>query len=182
MARIIRLPRRRRSSVLETAVACGAAVACILILAPMAQTPAVAAGEPRTDAADVIVGSAGVVDGDGLRIGGERIRLHGVDAFERGQTCGDQPCGRLSAEHLDRLTRGTLVRCTPLDVDRYGRTVARCEARGVDVGGAQVEAGLALAYRRYSRDYVPQEDAARRARRGAWATDFTPPEDWRRAN
>lgn len=182
MARIIRLPRRRRAIVLETAIACGAAVACILILAPTAQTSAVAAGEPAAETADVIVGSAGVVDGDGLRIGGERIRLHGVDAFERGQTCGDQPCGRLSAEHLDRLTRGAEVRCTPLDVDRYGRTVARCEARGIDVGGAQVEAGHALAYRRYSLDYVPQEDAARRARRGAWATGFTRPEDWRRAN
>jgi endonuclease YncB( thermonuclease family) len=182
MVRIIRLPRRRRSTILEAAVACGAAVACILILAPMAQTSAVAAGEPAAETADVIVGSAGVVDGDGLRIGGQRIRLHGVDAFERGQTCGDQPCGRLSAEHLDRLTRGAEVRCTPLDVDRYGRTVARCTARGVDVGAAQVEAGLALAYRRYSLDYVPQETAARRARRGAWATDFTPPEDWRRAN
>jgi len=182
MARIIRLPRRRRAIVLETAIACGAAVACILILAPTAQTSAVAAGEPAAETADVIVGSAGVVDGDGLRIGGERIRLHGVDAFERGQTCGDQPCGRLSSEHLDRLTRGAEVRCTPLDVDRYGRTVARCEARGIDVGGAQVEAGHALAYRRYSLDYVPQEDAARRARRGAWATGFTRPEDWRRAN
>lgn len=182
MVRIIRLPRHRRSIVLEAAVACGAAVACILILAPMAQTSAVAAGEPAAETTDVIIGSAGVVDGDGLRIGGQRIRLHGVDAFERGQTCGDQPCGRLSAEHLDRLTRGAQVRCTPLDVDRYGRTVARCQARGIDVGAAQVEAGLALAYRRYSLDYVPQETAARRARRGAWATDFTPPEDWRRAN
>ena len=122
------------------------------------------------------------MDGDGLRIAGTRIRLHGVDAFERGQTCGTQECGRASAENLDRLTRGAEVRCQQLDVDRYGRAVARCTARGVDVGAAQVEAGHALAYRRYSLDYVPQEDAARRARRGAWATDFTPPEDWRRAN
>lgn len=182
MTRIIRLPRRRRSIVLETAVACAAAVACILILTPTLQTTAMAAGEPVAETSDVIVGSAGVVDGDGLRIAGVRIRLHGVDAFERAQTCGGQACGRASAEHLDRLTRGARVRCTPLDVDRYGRTVARCEARGIDVGAAQVEAGHALAYRRYSLDYVPQEDAARRARRGAWATGFDRPEDWRRAN
>ena len=179
MIRIIRLPRRRRPIVVDAALACGAAVAAILILAPMAETPAVAASPA---AADPIVGAAGVVDGDGLRIDGIRIRLHGVDAFERAQTCGGHACGRASAEHLDRLTRGARVRCTPLDVDRYGRTVARCEARGIDVGAAQVEAGHALAYRRYSLDYVPQEDAARRARRGAWATGFTRPEDWRRAN
>ncbi|WP_206426884.1 thermonuclease family protein [Brevundimonas fluminis] len=179
MARIIRFPRRRRSIVLEVAVGCGAAVACILILAPMAETPAAAATEA---APATIVGVAGVVDGDGLRIDGARIRLHGVDAFESGQTCGAQACGRASTENLDRLTRGVEVRCEPLDVDRYGRVVARCVARGVDVGAAQVEAGHALAYRRYSLDYVPHEDAARRARRGAWATGFTSPEEWRRRN
>jgi endonuclease YncB( thermonuclease family) len=31
-----------------------------------------------------------------------------------------------------------------------------------------VSHGLALAYRRYSFDYVDHEDQARRARRGAW--------------
>ncbi|HZA65683.1 MAG TPA: hypothetical protein VE592_01970 [Geminicoccaceae bacterium] len=43
--------------------------------------------------------------------------------------------------------------------------------------GAQ---GLALAYRRYSRDYVAAEDEARVAGRGMWAGTFEPPWDWRR--
>lgn len=178
MGRINHLRRRRRTLVIQSAVACGAAVACILMLSPVADQPASA----RERVTEIISGSAAVVDGDGLRISGARIRLHGIDAFERGQTCGDLACGRISAGHLDQLTRGAEVRCTPLDVDRYGRTIARCTARGVDLGAAQVAAGHALAYRRYSLEYVPLEDEARRARRGAWATDFTPPDAWRRAN
>jgi hypothetical protein len=42
-----------------------------------------------------------------------------------------------------------------------------------------VRAGLALAYRRYSNDYVAEENAARDAKRGLWSGEFTPPWDWR---
>ena len=41
-----------------------------------------AACKPAPEVAEVIV-----VDGDTLRIDGERIRLHGIDAPEAGQTC-----------------------------------------------------------------------------------------------
>ena len=39
--------------------------------------------------------------------------------------------------------------------------------------------GRALAYRRYSRDYVPEKRAARQTDRGIWNGDFVPPWDWR---
>jgi len=37
----------------------------------------------------------------------------------------------------------------------------------------------ALAYRRYSEDYVEAEDAARAAKTGLWQGAFVPPWDWR---
>jgi hypothetical protein len=43
-----------------------------------------------------------------------------------------------------------------------------------------VRAGLAVAYRRYSNDYVDEEREAQAARRGMWAGDFTAPEAYRR--
>ena len=43
-----------------------------------------------------------------------------------------------------------------------------------------VSQGLALTYRRYSRDYVDEEADARAARRGIWASEFVPPWEWRR--
>jgi len=38
-----------------------------------------------------------------------------------------------------------------------------------------VSEGLALAYRRYSTDYVGQEQAAREAKRGLWLGEFVKP-------
>ncbi|MCJ2082446.1 hypothetical protein [Methylobacterium sp. J-090] len=42
-----------------------------------------------------------------------------------------------------------------------------------------VTQGLAIAYRRYSTDYVAAETAAKAAKRGIWAGAFTTPSDWR---
>ncbi len=43
-----------------------------------------------------------------------------------------------------------------------------------------VEEGYALACCQYSKDYMPQEEAARAAKRGIWAGSFTPPVEYRR--
>ncbi len=40
--------------------------------------------------------------------------------------------------------------------------------------------GWALAYRRYSPDYVDEEAEAQAARRGIWAGEFVKPWEWRR--
>ena len=39
---------------------------------------------------------------------------------------------------------------------------------------------MALAYRRYSKKYVPEEDEAKAAKKGMWAGEFVAPLDWRR--
>ncbi len=43
-----------------------------------------------------------------------------------------------------------------------------------------VQLGLALAYRRYSLDYVDEEADAQTAQRGIWAGEFVKPWEWRR--
>lgn len=82
---------------------------------------------------------ATVVDGDGLHFGVERVRLWGIDAPERDQTCvvaqAPYPCGRQAAQALKELVQGKAVGCDKVDTDRYGRTVARCSADGLDLGG-----------------------------------------------
>lgn len=134
--------------------------------------------------ADQLDGVARVIDGDTLDVGGVRIRLHGVDAFERGQVCdlptGGWPCGAAATTAMKSRAEGRRLVCEVRDTDRYGRKVSRCERDGVDVARALVDDGLALAYRRYSADYVAAENAARARRAGAWAGSFDRPEQWRR--
>lgn len=135
--------------------------------------------------ADDLVGQATVIDGDTIEVQGQRIRFHGIDAPESSQSCADAAgnsyrCGQVAALALaERIARRT-VSCDGRDVDRYGRIVAVCAAGGEDLNAWLVASGRAVAYRRYSMDYVPQETAARAAGLGLWAGTFAMPWDWRK--
>ncbi len=118
--------------------------------------------------------AAEVVDGDGLRIQGVIIRLHGIDAPEHDQTCQyargvTWRCGKAATDRLAQMIADTTVTCTELDRDRYERSVARCEAAGVDLAEAMVAEGLAWAYLRYSDTYAAAEASARQQGIGIWS-------------
>jgi endonuclease YncB( thermonuclease family) len=137
--------------------------------------------------AETIVGRASVIDGDTLEIRGIRIRFHGVDAPESAQTCQSSDgkafrCGQQAALALSSKIGTATVSCEQKDVDRYKRIVAVCSAGGEDLNAWLVQQGHALAYRQYSTDYVGQENDARKAKRGVWAGNFTPPWDWRKGD
>lgn len=123
---------------------------------------------------------ATVVDGDTIKLDGTTYRLHGIDAAEARQSCADGwPAGVTAAATLRDLVRGRTVACEPKTTDRYGRTVAVCRADGADLGAAMVRTGQALAFVRYSADYLPQEAEARAARAGVHAHDCQTPWNWR---
>lgn len=124
-------------------------------------------------------GDAVALDGDSLTIGGMAVRLEGVDAFEYDQLCGTFTCGEAAHRNLAQLIDGGEVVCAPQGEDRYGRILAYCAVEGHDLGQAQVRAGLAVAYRRYSDRYVQDEETAKAAKTGAWAYGFKAPEDFR---
>lgn len=108
-------------------------------------------GHAQTPAPMVCAGLI-VTDGDSLRCSDQRIRLLGIDAPEMPGSCrpgrecvqGDPYAAR---DYLVSLTR-TTVRCTPEGQDRYGRTLARCTANGVDLSCAMIRSGHAV--RRYA--------------------------------
>lgn len=130
-------------------------------------------------------GPAKIKDGDTLAVGTQVVRLAGVDAFENSQNCNSASgrrynCGAKAENFIKSLTRGGVV-CSGTVYDRYDRLIAHCQAGGVDVGEAMVSNGYALAYRKYSSEYVSVEIRARASAQGAWAGSFIPPWEYRAA-
>ncbi len=130
-----------------------------------------------------VAGIPNVIDGDTIEVYGQRIRFHGIDAPESRQLCrlDGKPwqCGKDAANALaDKIARRP-VTCEDMGRDPYKRIIARCTVAGEDIESWMVSQGWALTYRRYSLDYV-DEEAARAARCGIWASEFEKPWKWRR--
>jgi endonuclease YncB( thermonuclease family) len=122
-----------------------------------------------------------VVDGDTLRLSDRIVRLRGLEAPRRGETCRDTggrdfDCGAGSADALSRLVAGRDLRCQVRGHDRFGRGLGRCETDGVEINAALVSAGWALGD---DEPLASLEGAARSAGRGLWAAGARPPATWR---
>ena len=132
-----------------------------------------------------ITGPATVTDGDTIKIDGQRIRIHGIDAPEAKQICRRdlEPwlCGEGATIALREWISGRPVSCEELDIDQYKRIVAKCLVDGQDLGEWMVRNGWAVAYTRYSNDYRPAERAAKAGERGIWASEFEMPWAWRKS-
>jgi endonuclease YncB( thermonuclease family) len=147
---------------------------------------AIAASVPSQVHADELVGRASVVDGDTVGIRDQKIRLHGIDAPEASQLCtrpnGEQwRCGQQAANALSEKIGQRNVRCDGKKRDRWGRLIAVCYLGSQDLNAWLVRRGLAVAYRKHSKDYVSQEARARKAKIGVWSGTFDMPWDWRKA-
>ena len=137
------------------------------------------------DAVADVSGTARVVDGDTIWIGKNKIRLHGIDAPEMKQICQtkkgkEQKCGQLAKQALERIVRKQEVTCKGNNRDHYGRLIAVCFVGPININEQMVADGFALAYRKYSSDYVRAEILAKARKEGIWGTEFAPPWEWRK--
>ena len=126
------------------------------------------------------------IDGDSLMVGSQEVRLFGIDAPEYKQSCTragkSWACGSAAADQLSKLVAGKQVSCSTVGTDKYGRTVARCSVGATDLNRIMVATGYAVAYRRYSMDYVSAEESAKVAKRGIWSGSFELPSTVRHAD
>ena len=115
-------------------------------------------------------GSAAVIDGDTLEIQGKRIRLFGIDAPEGTQLCyrgaESWACGEAAARELRGLIGTSAVSCTGHEIDQFGRLLAVCTVAGTDLGKLMVAQGWAIAFRRYSDNYVADQTRAQAGKLG----------------
>lgn len=124
----------------------------------------------------------GVPDGDTLVILSDqervRVRIHSIDAPERGQAYGLR--SRLS---LTRLCYGKHADVEPVAGGRSGITFGRVTCDGIDAARHQVSRGSAWTDPKYAEPDSPLydlQDAAMAERRGLWAAGKrVPPWNWR---
>ena len=134
-----------------------------------------------------LIGKVFVTDGDTVKKGQLKIRLHGIDAPESGQTCKSSEdkiynCGQKSKLFLKSLINNNNVYCKSKNKDRYGRLIAICYANKINLNSAMVKEGWAIAYRYYSDDYISEENNAKKNNRGMWKGSFVEPYIWRKNN
>ncbi len=117
-----------------------------------------------------------------------KIRFCGIDAPESQQTLGNN-----ATAHLQKLIQeaGNQVMVSPIEQDRYGRTVA--EVFTINNDGSEkflneemVRAGFAFHYARYSGSCPNKiaiengEAIARQQKVGVWSGDYQKPWDYRK--
>ena len=132
-----------------------------------------------------------VIDGDSIKINGERIRFGGIDAPETNYLGKKQPCylnevkifcGKLSTEKLKEKIGNNSVFCErEKNKDRYGRTVAECFVNGESLSKFLVRTGYAFDYALYSKKkYSQDEEYAKVNKLGLWNMKFEYPWQWRK--
>ena len=134
-----------------------------------------------------IYGSSVVTDGDTIKILHNKIRLHGIDAPERNQKCIKNKkiynCGVVATEALIKKINKNAVKClTQKNKDRYNRFIGICFVKQENLNKWMVRNGYAIAYRRYSKDYILDEQFAKINKLGLWSGTFLKPEKWRKPN
>ena len=135
--------------------------------------------------ASEIYGLPVVTDGDTIKILNNKIRLHGIDAPEKRQNCTKNEkkynCGVVATEALSKKIGKNIVKClTQKKKDRYNRFIGICFVEHEDLNKWMVRNGYAVAYKRYSKDYILDEEFAKTNKLGLWSGTFLNPEKWRK--
>ena len=142
-----------------------------------------------------IEGKSKIIDGDTIHVKNNKIRLHGIDAPEKKQTC-KKPyltisvfsftksylCGQVSTNKLTKKINNQIIKCKIKDVDRYNRLIGECYKRNENLNSWLVSNGYAVAYRKYSKKYISDEINAKNNKLGIWQGKFEMPWNFRRKN
>ncbi len=144
-----------------------------------------------------LTGFAKVSDADTIKISEYKIRLHGIDAPEKKQICQkpylnlgffslyeDYLCGEFTTNKLKQfIDSKSIIKCKVNDKkDFFGRYLGTCFKNNININQWLVENGYAVAFTKYSKDYVKFEEIAKSNKSGIWSGKFLMPWEWRKKN
>ncbi len=145
-----------------------------------------------------IYGVPKIIDGDTVHINNKKIRLEGIDAPEIKQQCKkpiikisaiigfefnkNYSCGVIAKKKLMDKIDNSKIKCISSSKDKYKRFLATCFKDKINLNKWMVRNGNAVAYKRYSKDYVRDEAYAKENKLGVWIGSFMMPEKWRKLN
>ena len=149
----------------------------------------------KSDEIRIISGVAKVIDGDTIKIDNKKIRLMGIDAPENKQKCKqtwlsisfisfekEYPCGLIATNKLKTKIDDKFVICNYTNRDRYKRYIAECFLNKTNINSWMVLIGQAVAYKKYSKKFVAQENIAKKEKLGLWSGTFEMPWVYRKKN
>ena len=145
--------------------------------------------------ATIFQGVPRIIDGDSLEINDNKIRLLGIDAPEKKQICKkpyltisflnfykNYECGIMVTKKLKKLINNKEIKCISENKDRYNRFLSICYLKKRDINSWLVKNGYAVAYVKYSKKYILEEEHAKKNKLGIWQGIFQYPEEWRKEN
>lgn len=114
-----------------------------------------------------------IVDGDTIIIDNNAIRLEGIDAPEAGQKCNKASrrkwsCGKEAVKVITNIIDGKTVRFKSVGTDDFNRTIATCYVGDTNINATMVRLGYAWAFRKYSTNYIEDEEFAKKQNKGIW--------------
>jgi endonuclease YncB( thermonuclease family) len=129
-----------------------------------------------------IFGAAKVISGDTLLIRNHVIRLYGIDAPSKQQSCADArghayACGKQAARWLQNWILDNEIECHVLKQDKNNNMLATCAYGQYDLGAALVMVGWAVPLPNVD-VYAPYEQEAQKNHSGMWQGKFYKPWDW----
>ena len=145
--------------------------------------------------ATIFQGIPKIIDGDSLEINNNKIRLLDIDAPEKKQICKkpyltisflnfykNYECGVMVTKKLKKLINNKEIKCISENKDRYDRFLSICYLKKRDINSWLVKNGYAVAYVKYSKKYILEEEHAKINKLGIWQGIFQYPEEWRKEN
>jgi endonuclease YncB( thermonuclease family) len=126
-----------------------------------------------------------VIDGDTIHIGKLKYRFFGIDAPEIKQICEKDStkiqCGVIAKSVLQNKIEDKIPECIVKDKDRYQRLVAECFIGKESLSRFMVREGYAVAYSKYSKDFIEDEKYAKENKLGIWSMNFQMPSEYRKS-